>query len=166
MNSNNSPQSCGKPNKGSIAMKLTLSHNDIVAGVCAFLGSKGLTGFDPSQVHAEFTKTREGTLTCTLDDELPVGAVAKEKAPKAKVVPTTDVGASGDQLSKADDLNAKAAEVPAGGAVSTSQAQSEAEVVKEAPATEAEAKANESKPAETATAEVATAAAGEENLFG
>lgn len=142
-------------------MKLTLSHADVVAGVCAFLASKGLTGFDPSQVHAEFTKTREGTLTCTLDDEVPVGAVTKEKAPKAKVVPTTDAKASGDDLSKADELNAKAAEVPAGGAVTASQAESEAEVAEEAPTTEAEAKANESKPAET-TAD----AAGEENLFG
>lgn len=78
-------------------MKLTLSHNDIVAGICAFLGTKGLTGFDPSKVHAEFSKSRaDGTFSVTLDDDpAALVASAKEPAPKeSKAKPVAEAPAA------------------------------------------------------------------------
>lgn len=141
-------------------MKLTLSHNDVISGICAFLAERGLTGFDPSKVQAEFTKGRDGKLSVVLDDE----AVASETAPKeakprkpkveggtAEVVQTTDAAGADVQkeLAPADKVDTAAAEVPANGPVTTEQAASQ-EVVEEAA---------------TAT-ETADQPAGEENLFG
>lgn len=133
-------------------MKLTLSHSDVISGICAFLADRGLTGFDPSKVHADFTKGRDGKLSVVLDDEAPVDAEPKQ--PKAKASPavdkaapvqTTDVAASGvkETPAVADVANAAAAEVPAG-----------------------EAAAETAVAVETATAAEPAAAAGEENLFG
>lgn len=149
-------------------MKLTLSHGDVLAGICSFLAGRGLTGFDPNTVHAEFTKGRDGKLTVILDDEAPVAAVAAQKAAEVKETkasaaaadvketPASEAGASAtnggvnaaaqaEPLSKAapaDQADAVAAEVPANGAVTSEQVASEQ-------ATEA-----------------ATQPAGEENLFG
>ena len=126
-------------------MKLTLSHSDVISGICAFLADRGLTGFDPSKVHADFTKGRDGKLSVVLDDEAPVDAEPKQPKAKAAPVQTTDVAASGvkETPAVADVANAAAAEVPAG-----------------------EAAAETAVAVETATTAEPAAAAGEENLFG
>lgn len=150
-------------------MKLTLSHGDVLAGICSFLAGRGLTGFDPNTVHAEFTKGRDGKLSVVLDDEAPVAKVAAEReaevketkasatAKAVKETPASEAGASAtdgganaaaqaeplSEAAPADKADAAAAEVPANGPVTSEQAES----------------------AQVAEAAVAQPA-GEENLFG
>lgn len=82
-------------------MKLSVGHKEIVSGLVMYLASRGVTGFNPDQVHAEFSFKR-GTkeLVCDLDEDAPVVPVAipvadlKPKAdpkPKAEAAPVTTV---------------------------------------------------------------------------
>lgn len=70
-------------------MQLTLTHNDVTKALCAYLQAQGMTAFDPNVVTAEFAFKR-GTkeLTCVLDTEAPVAAVAE--APKQSAVTQTE----------------------------------------------------------------------------
>ena len=86
-------------------MKLSVGHKEITAGLVMYLASRGVTGFNPDQVHAEFSFKR-GTkeLECTLDEESPVAAsdplesvVSKPKAtpkPNTETVPVTPATAA------------------------------------------------------------------------
>lgn len=101
-------------------MKLQVGHSEIVAGLVAFLDSKGVKGFDPATVAVEFSFKR-GTkeLECTLDDS-PVAAapvVKAEPKPKAETA-TATAGTGNAQASEAKP----AAEAPAEQAASTEAA--------------------------------------------
>lgn len=69
-------------------MKLTLSHNDVVSAICQYLGSQGMTAFDPTVVTAEFAFKR-GTkeLNCELDTEAKAPILVD--APKSSDEPVT-----------------------------------------------------------------------------
>lgn len=140
-------------------MKLTLSHSDVISGVCAFLATRGLTGFDPSKVHAEFTKSRDGTLSCVLDDEAPVAKAEEVKQVKAEATAT---------VAKETPAAATGASATEGGANAAAQAEPVSEAKSDAPAAQVAAGAGEVAPAAeaAATGGEAVAAAGEENLFG
>lgn len=73
-------------------MKLTIGHKEIVAGIVMFLDSRGVKGFNPETVHADFSLTRGDNrqLSCTLDEDAPVASVQATEAPKPSVaVPAT-----------------------------------------------------------------------------
>lgn len=66
-------------------MKLTIGHKEIVAGIVMFLDSRGVQGFNPETVHADFTLSRGDNrqLSCTLDEDAPITpATASTEAPK------------------------------------------------------------------------------------
>ena len=75
-------------------MKLSVGHKEIVSGLVMYLASRGVTGFNPDQVHAEFSFKR-GTkeLVCDLDEDAPVVPVA---------IPVADLKPKADPKPKAD----------------------------------------------------------------
>lgn len=88
-------------------MKLEIGHKEIVAGLCMYLQSRGVVGFDPAEVHAEFSFVR-GTkeLACTLDEDAPVGGPAAEpktRKPRtpAAAAPVTETQATGQASGQA-----------------------------------------------------------------
>lgn len=136
-------------------MKLTLTHNDILSGICAFLGTRGLTGFDPSAVHAEFTKGRDGKLSVVLDDEAPVAAVVAQQVAEKKETKASAAAAEVKETPAAE-AGASATE---GGANAAAQAEPQSEAV-------AEVKSDAAAEPVAEPAGQETQAASEENLFG
>lgn len=67
-------------------MKLSVGHKEIVSGLVMYLASRGVTGFNPDQVHAEFSFKR-GTkeLVCDLDEDAPA---VTQAVPVADLKPT------------------------------------------------------------------------------
>lgn len=135
-------------------MKLTLSHGDVLAGICSFLAGRGLTGFDPNTVHAEFTKGRDGKLSVVLDDEAPVAAVVAQKVAEVK---ETKASASAAEVKETPAAGAGASATE-GGANAAAQAEPQSET---APVVETAAE-----PVAEAVAETAAVAGDAENLFG
>jgi hypothetical protein len=134
-------------------MKLTLGHDDIIAGICMLLESKGMTAFSPEVVEAKFTQSRkEGTLSVELDTN---PAPKTEDAPKAPVAETKPEAAA--QQSATKDGEQAAAEAKPNGETQAEvekAAEPAPEVQTEAPATAA------------ATTEAAAAGGDDDNLFG
>lgn len=153
-------------------MKLTIGHNEILAGICAYLEGRGVTGFDPHKVHASFSVGRKSQeLTCELDDNPTLSD--KEKAEDAADRTSTQASAKTADTAKAAG-QASGTSAAKGGENAAAQAAPLSE--KESPITKA-ADAVKPDPVDpqpsntevvptTDTAAADAQPAGEENLFG
>lgn len=122
-------------------MKLTIGHKEIVAGIVMFLDSRGVQGFNPETVHADFALSRgeNRQLTCTLDEDAPVAAavVPAAEAPKSSgATQTATTSAPVVQPQEVAPVVAAASTEPAEAAVAEAVA-----VIEEAASPVAEAEA-------------------------
>lgn len=146
-------------------MKLTLSHNDIVQGIVAFLETRGIKGFDPLKVHASFSVSRKDqSLSAVLDEDAPVEVVGDEpKSPVEAGKPEAAAQASATKNGENGAAKAAAVEPSASTqAVATDASDAQAQ----APATPVDAVEPEVKAAEPVATEAADSAVADENLFG
>lgn len=129
-------------------MKLTIGHKEIVAGIVMFLDSRGVQGFNPETVHADFTLSRGDNrqLTCTLDEDAPV-------AEQPKVVAGVKSSAASAATTAAAPVQPQATVTPA--AVVEPEPETQAAVEPEAALEQAIAEAQPEAPVDEA-----------ENLFG
>lgn len=141
-------------------MKLTLSHNDIVQGIVAFLETRGIKGFDPMKVHASFSVSRKDqSLSAVLDEDAPVEVAGDE--PKSPVESDKPEAAAQASATKGgENGGAKAAAVePSSSTQTVATVASDAQV--QEPATPEVAAEPEVEAAEPVATPVA-----DENLFG
>lgn len=154
-------------------MKVSLSHNDVITGICMFLESRGLSGFDPSKVHASFSVGRKsGEITCELNDdpEAKAQAEAERNEAKSSAKPKADKPAA-----EAGKAATKGGEAAAAQAAPLSEKQPESPIAQAADAVQpAPTQPVEETPvvpttdaaADNGKAAEAQQAAGEDNLFG
>lgn len=129
-------------------MKLSIGHNEIVAGIVMYLETRGVKGFSPNNVHAEFSITRgeNRQLSCTLDEDAPVVVAPVAAKPSAEAAATSTASAAQPQVT------ATAADAP----LTDTQA----------PVAETESPVAEAVAVVEAVVEQAAAAEEPENLFG